>query len=112
MRIVDQIVHQRRHIFHRQRLQLIGAQTEDGQSRDAGEHAAIERVQMIVAQIQDAQIVQAIEGALGQQLCVCQRESVNFLQNSCNETRFIMSHFGCDARTPIKPYERRRHTFD
>lgn len=71
MRIVDQIVHQRRHIFHRQRLQLIGTQTEDGQGGDAGEHAAIERVQMIVAQIQDAQIVQAIEGAFGQKLCVC-----------------------------------------
>lgn len=64
VRVVDQIVHQRQHIVERQRLQLIGSQTENGQSGHTGEHATLQRMQMIVAQVQNAQIVEAVEGAL------------------------------------------------
>lgn len=68
VRIVDQTVHQRHHIAVRQRFQRIAVQIERCQRQHTGEHTALQYLQFVTAQVETAQIVEAIECSVGESL--------------------------------------------
>lgn len=49
-----------------ERLQVVAVQVEHGQGRHAGEGAALEGNEAVVLQVQVAQVVEPVEGALVQ----------------------------------------------